>query len=286
MNNIEIRVACYKKIELNFPSPYLPICNVNEGQYPQGFETYDDSKINISEKNKEYAELSAQYWLWKNSNAKVKGIIHYRRFFVSTQTYSNNWYFLVSDQDFVENFMLSERGIENLLLDYSIIVARREEMRALGFKNAFDQFSSNHPAFLIYEVDTLFEQKGLPLLFSTYLHNALSLSFFNMVIAHSDIFDSYSVWLFEILADLEPRIGNLSGYQRRWPGFLGERLLNYWIDNVSGIDSKFIFEAQIGIITESNVGNASLFLRRNKILRKVVLKMPNKWIKHLKKAFR
>lgn len=39
----------------------------------------DNSGENISSKNKQYCEMSATYWVWKNTNHRWKGIEHYRR---------------------------------------------------------------------------------------------------------------------------------------------------------------------------------------------------------------
>ena len=53
----------------------------------------------------------------------------------------------------------------------------------------------------------------------------------NMLIARKEVFDDYSAWLFPILLELNYRIGEVEDkYQNRYPGFVSERLLNYYFD--------------------------------------------------------
>ena len=42
-------------------------------------DVHDDTGINISKKNRMYCEMSAVYWIWKNTNHDWIGIEHYRR---------------------------------------------------------------------------------------------------------------------------------------------------------------------------------------------------------------
>lgn len=44
----------------------------------------DDTGENISAKNKQYCEMSATYWVWKNTNHAWTGIEHYRRHLLVT----------------------------------------------------------------------------------------------------------------------------------------------------------------------------------------------------------
>ena len=101
MTKIEIAIAYHKNSELIKNDCLLPIqvgkaCSDIELNM-QGDNTGD----NISEKNFGYAELTAIYWLWKNSNADIKGLFHYRRFLDLNTNHSNaeNWYEYDNDAD-------------------------------------------------------------------------------------------------------------------------------------------------------------------------------------------
>ena len=41
---------------------------------------YDNNGDNISAKNSQYCELTAQYWAWKNIDCDYYGFFHYRRY--------------------------------------------------------------------------------------------------------------------------------------------------------------------------------------------------------------
>ena len=43
----------------------------------------DNQGINIASRNANYCELTAMYWIWKNSDAPYKGLCHYRRYFTN-----------------------------------------------------------------------------------------------------------------------------------------------------------------------------------------------------------
>lgn len=79
MKKIQIAVATTKKCRLPEDSIYLPMQVGAKGKETIGY-LRDDTGDNISEKNSMYCELTAMYWLWKNSDADYCGVVHYRRF--------------------------------------------------------------------------------------------------------------------------------------------------------------------------------------------------------------
>ena len=76
----EIYVVSHKDIRMPEGNIYIP---VQVGPAKDDFSGFvrDNTGENISEKNPNYCELTAQYWAWKNRKADVKGLVHYRRCF-------------------------------------------------------------------------------------------------------------------------------------------------------------------------------------------------------------
>ena len=78
---IKIYVATHKKVPMPEKSIYQPIrvgAALNEDDF--GY-VRDDTGDNISNKNKNFCELTATYWILKNDNSDIVGLKHYRRYF-------------------------------------------------------------------------------------------------------------------------------------------------------------------------------------------------------------
>ena len=80
--DIKIYVVCHKPSYVP-KNPYLYPIQVGtalSGKKLDGM-LHDNDGDNISDKNKTYCELTAQYWAWKNDEADYYGFFHYRRYF-------------------------------------------------------------------------------------------------------------------------------------------------------------------------------------------------------------
>ena len=82
MSKTVIMVCAHKRDACLAEPPYLPVQVGRAIAREDLGYTGDDSGENISAKNRNYCELTAQYWAWKNrSDADYIGLCHYRRYF-------------------------------------------------------------------------------------------------------------------------------------------------------------------------------------------------------------
>ena len=109
--DIKIAIAYHKPSVLLQEKYFLPIhvgkALSNQDLHIQG----DDEGDNISSKNPLYCELTGLYWLWKNTSADYKGLMHYRRIFTERNSFS---FFINSQDDELTRFCLlgNERSLD------------------------------------------------------------------------------------------------------------------------------------------------------------------------------
>jgi len=213
---MKMLIASHKAAEMPNDGFYLPV-HVGHALNPKdlGFQP-DDEGDNISNMNPSYCELTAQYWAWKNLDAEVIGLSHYRRYFTGSQLGPNG------------KGILSSVESEQLLERYDIVLSRPRnymvETIDSHYRNGHygsdldvlrSEITTNYPDFLP-AYDRVFSGRKL--------------SLYNMFLMRRDEFDAYCTWLFAILKNVEQQIDNDSRtqYQQRTFGYLGERLLNVW----------------------------------------------------------
>lgn len=189
----------------------------------------DNSGDNISYKNPYFCELTATYWLWKNINADIVGLFHYRRFlnFRTTDTKFHTF-----TPDFAQKYGLTEEIITQTLKECDIILPKKTKPITT---TVYDYYQKEH---IISDMDKTLEiiEHKYPEQYDIALQTLKSNSRMyqaNMLICHKPIFDKYASWLFSILFELENQIQTdvltRSSYQQRAYGFLAERLMAVFI---------------------------------------------------------
>ena len=80
--DIRILIACHKPTYVPENPLFYPIQvgTALTDRRLEGMTYHDNEGDNISEKNPDYCELTAQYWAWKHLDCDYYGFFHYRRY--------------------------------------------------------------------------------------------------------------------------------------------------------------------------------------------------------------
>ena len=142
---------------------------------------------NISLKNKNYCELTGLYWIWKNSDEKFVGLVHYRRFF--TQNRFSEKY----------KFFYSEKKLENMLDKYDILISERQFVKD---KNIREHYNRCHYKKDLECIREIIKEKYTDFLSDfDYVFSLKYFYPFNMFFSTKVLIDKYCKWLFDVLFD-------------------------------------------------------------------------------------
>ncbi|MBR6134219.1 DUF4422 domain-containing protein [Candidatus Saccharibacteria bacterium] len=240
MSTIKIGVACHKPSELPKNNLFLPIrVGAALASNDLGLQR-DDEGDNISKKNPQYCELTAQYWLWKNAKADYYGLCHYRRFLCFTNPNSKR-----NLRDQIEANAIDEDtkqifGLENEALmrkeieSNDLVIGELQKVSKLytphGNKNTAYGHWQAHDRALIMEKDlvemlNILDEVSPEVGASAreYLAGTKFLGF-NCFVAKKELFNELCEIEFEVLEKLEKKV-DLSNYctqLTRIYGFMGE----------------------------------------------------------------
>ena len=163
-------------------------------------ELLDCTGDNISEKNRMYSELTATYWMWKNSKNLYKGIYHYRR-----------------------QLKISRREMQWCMEQNVDVILPLPYVCYPDTKGQYGRYIDDKDEDILLraiqecvpdEMETVKE-----ILEGKYIYN------YNMLIAKKEIFDSYCEWMFPILFKAEEiRKSIRPNGKARFAGYFGEVL--------------------------------------------------------------
>ena len=212
---IKIIIACHRDRPVPDAPCYLPVQvgTALRAEAIPGF-TPDDTGDNISYKNENYCELTALYWAWKNLDADVIGLVHYRRYFLG---------------DRLSKRIAEEADFRKALEKAPVILPVK---RRYWIETIYSQYIHAH-----HEQDLSVTRAVIAQRCPEYLGaydrkmGRRAGHAFNMLVMRRDLFDAYCAWLFSVLFEVEKRldISSYDAYNRRVFGFIAERLLDVWI---------------------------------------------------------
>lgn len=217
--NISIMVAAHKSYEFPSDEGYLPVhvgSVLSNSSLPIA---RDDAGDSISELNKSFCELTGLYWLWKNQEAEVYGVSHYRRYFKPQ-----------AGGELVAGKRIAGAGeLAALLETYDVIVPRKRNYWIESVENHYA--NAHHSSDLVAVRDVLSSRWPEYLPYFDQVMKGRKLSLFNMFVMKREEFKSYCSWLFDVLFSLQELIdvSAYDPYQRRVFGFIAERLFNVWV---------------------------------------------------------
>lgn len=232
-NNIKIFVSCDKDSYVP-NNPYLYPVQVGSALAKKRFDGmfHDDEEDNISEKNRSYCELTAQYWAWKNQDADYYGFFHYRRYMCFDESLEDDDIYGNVLADKITDETLKKLSIEpEVMKEYitshdAVVVKLRKLLSENTVYSEYGVSNVQHKEDLDAVVDIIKRKypEFVPAMEKYFAsHEAHDC---NMLIMRKDIFNDYCTWLFDILEESEKVIDttyfNVQEY--RVFGFLAERL--------------------------------------------------------------
>lgn len=215
-----VLVACHEPYDTPEQPCYVPIQvgAALSGRVMDGM-IQDHTGDNISEKNRSFCELTALYWAWKNLDSDTIGLVHYRRYFAGKRWALGKRKRIAHAEDF-----------ERLLARHPAILP---PLRHYWIETNYSQYVHAH-----HEQDLAVTRQIISELYPEYIpayDKWMARTYghhFNMFVMKRPWFDAYCQWLFSILFELEKRldISDYDAYNRRVFGFVGERLIDCWLE--------------------------------------------------------
>lgn len=161
----------------------------------------DNAGDNISGKNRNYCELTATYYAWKNSGAQYKGLCHYRRL-----------------------FDISEQQLQSLLGEMPDVILPYPSIHYPDMDSQHKRYVNDQDWNAMLQA----MKEVAPEYYEAYVTDVSKQHYFynyNMLIARREVFDDYCSFLFAVLERTE-ELTNPKGWERadRFAGYLGENL--------------------------------------------------------------
>ena len=223
--NIKIFLCCHKSFSI-VPPLCIPIQGGRAINLAVPGVMGDDCGDSISEKNREYCELTVQYYAWKNENLDYYGFCHYRRFFCFDESVRYPYLALgkLSEKQ-QKRFLGDLQTAERLCESFDMILPRSEDM-GVTVKEHYCTSAHHHSEDLALFMDIIGEKAPHLLPFAEEYLPQTKQYFCNMFIMRRELFNEYCGLLFPLLEEFDRRKTPHGSFQDdRTDGYLGERFV-------------------------------------------------------------
>ena len=202
----------------------------------------DNTGENISELNRHFAELTAFYWIWKNTTTPFVGMFQYRRYL----SINNNANYPMIDfpsmrfrhlginhlkgfaKEFLRDLELEKKFILPWFATHDVLVSEPIKL------NTYEQYKNEH---VISDLDKALEiiKNKYPHMYNFAIENLNSQEGFyptNMLITRREILNDYASWLFSIIIplyeDIKEDLQTRDTEQKLALAYISERLFGIY----------------------------------------------------------
>ena len=235
MDRIKLFICCHQPSQVPKHPLLVPVqvgAALAQERFP-GF-LYDDDGENISEKNRSYCELTAQYWAWKNADADWYGFFHYRRF-LAPEPNARKPYRIEGDPTEALLDRLGYGSFAEIIGEYDLVAPLGEDMH-ISAREHYAAAAHHHAGDLAL-VECILKERHPEMAAAAEKYLSCTMCLFgNIYIMRKPVFHDYCAWLFPILEEFDRR-ADVSAYgpqERRVNGYLAERLFGVWLTHVRG----------------------------------------------------
>lgn len=229
--DVKVLVCCHKPDVYVREAPYFPIQVGKELAKTDLGIAGDNTGDNISGKNRSYCELTGLYWAWKNLDADIYGLCHYRRYFdFHQQGHPCRSVVGARSTDFPSlDFTIPDSILEDV--SRGIIVVSKPLVYPYPLMYDYAICHNSEDFRTLETIIRRTQEKSITDAFFNLFYRSNKLRHFNMFLANRENFDAYCSWVFPVLEEVErnTNIEDYDPYQKRIYGYMAERLFNVWL---------------------------------------------------------
>ena len=236
----------------------------------------DNTGDNISQENRKYCELTAQYWAWKNydklGNPDYIGFCHYRRHFILNSKFEAKnrtklagcYIFDNIYDDYLKDIGFTDDFIKESMEDCDVLAFKPLDLRK-DLPNSMPKNLTPRTNYGYYSVlDIADFDKAVEIIKQKYPEfksitdeyiNGHIMYGYNIFIMKKEIFFDYTKWLFDILKEMEKYIDwnnkNIDGY--RCLANIAEQLYGIYIYKLINDKKYKVKQKELSLLLEAPV---------------------------------